>query len=464
MRFSSHEVWPIDGGEGPTFALRKNCKTGMEPLISFRQVNHWFGEGALRKQILFEVSTEIFPGEIVILTGPSGSGKTTTLTLAGGLRSVQEGSVRIFGQELRGASVDEFVGVRRKIGFIFQAHNLLDSLTVVQNVQMALSLHAPASAASRAQIVELLEEVGLVDHIDKYPRQLSTGQKQRVAIARALIAKPQIVLADEPTASLDKHAGREVVKLLHELARKRKCAILLVTHDNRILDMADRTLTLEDGRLTSSALGLASSAGQILHSLASINRRGDLLGHLEDLPDKEFVALLEDSTTELDQLLRTIEAAQTHLSESTLDQVLQAFTLKVGQLLAADRSSIFLVDHPREILRSKVAQGSGGEAIEIVVPISQGIAGHVARTGESLNIADAYAHPLFNREPDLRTGYRTRTILCLPIYDRSRKIIAVAQLLNKRDNQLFTEADERRFDNFVSSLAVVLETCLRLKK
>src|SRR6185295_14935803 len=112
----------------------------MDPVIQIRNLNHYYGIGALRKQILFDITTDIFPGEIVILTGPSGSGKTTTLTLAGGLRSVQEGSVRIFGQELRGAQVEEFVQVRRRIGFIFQAHNLLDSLTVCQNVQMSLSL------------------------------------------------------------------------------------------------------------------------------------------------------------------------------------------------------------------------------------------------------------------------------------------------------------------------------------
>src|SRR5688572_3581645 len=147
----------------------------MEPIISFRNVNHWFGEGPLRKQILFDVTTDIFPGEIVILTGPSGSGKTTTLTLAGALRSVQEGSVRIFGRELRGARVEEFVEVRRRIGFIFQAHNLLDSLTVCQNVQMALSLQGPTgqtAPTSRSRILELLDEVGIAEHVDKFPRQL----------------------------------------------------------------------------------------------------------------------------------------------------------------------------------------------------------------------------------------------------------------------------------------------------
>ena len=436
----------------------------MEPLISFRNVNHWFGEGPLRKQILFDVTTDIFPGEIVILTGPSGSGKTTALTLAGGLRSVQEGSVRIFGRELRAAQVEEFVQVRRRIGFIFQAHNLLDSLTVCQNVQMSLSLQGPVRPDCRSRIVDLLDEVGLAAHVDKFPRQLSTGQKQRVAIARALIGQPQIILADEPTAALDKKSGREVVELLHDLARKQQCAILLVTHDNRILDIADRMITLEDGRLSSAAVGLASSAGQLLQSLAVMNRRGDLSQHMENLTDAQFLSLLEDSTTELDQLLRMVDLAQTQLSQSMLDRVLEAFTLKAGQLLSAERSTIFLVDYAQQVLRSKIAQHTGDQPLEIVVPLDQGIAGHVARTGETINIPDAYAHPLFNRETDLRTGYQTRTILCVPIYSRSRKMIAVAQILNKRNGQPFTREDEKRFDNFAGAIAVILETCLSLKR
>lgn len=222
----------------------------MEPVIALRNVNHWFGDGALRQQILFDATTEIRAGEIVILTGPSGSGKTTLLTLAGALRTLQEGSVRTLGHELRGASHETLARVRHRIGFIFQAHNLLNALTARQNVQAALAIDrdVPVAEASR-RAVEMLAAVGLAAHVDKLPQQLSGGQKQRVAIARALVRRPPVVFADEPTAALDRTTGREVVDLLHDLAKRQGAAILLVTHDHRILDVADRVLALEDGRV-----------------------------------------------------------------------------------------------------------------------------------------------------------------------------------------------------------------------
>uniref|UniRef100_B8HSS8 ABC exporter ATP-binding subunit, DevA family n=1 Tax=Cyanothece sp. (strain PCC 7425 / ATCC 29141) TaxID=395961 RepID=B8HSS8_CYAP4 len=221
-----------------------------EPVIAIDQVNHYFGSGSLRKQILFEVSSQIYPGEVVIMTGPSGSGKTTLLTLIGALRSTQEGSLRVLGQELRHASTNVLVKVRRYVGYIFQAHNLLNSLTALQNVQMSMQLHPEIPAAKAKKRSELiLTAVGLGDHLHKYPNQLSGGQKQRVAIARALVSEPRIVLADEPTAALDKKSGRDVVELMRQLAKQQGCTILMVTHDNRILDTADRLIRMEDGRL-----------------------------------------------------------------------------------------------------------------------------------------------------------------------------------------------------------------------
>jgi putative ABC transport system ATP-binding protein len=214
-------------------------------------VNHYYGSGRLRKQILFEVSTEIQPGEIVIMMGPSGSGKTTLLTLIGALRATQEGSMRVLGEELRNAPNAHLVKLRRNIGYIFQAHNLLNSLTARQNVQMSLELHDYLSAKERRQRAEeMLEAVGLKDHLDYYPHDLSGGQKQRVAIARALASQPKIVLADEPTSALDKQSGRDVVEIMQRLAKQQGSAILLVTHDNRILDVADRIIYMEDGRLS----------------------------------------------------------------------------------------------------------------------------------------------------------------------------------------------------------------------
>jgi putative ABC transport system ATP-binding protein len=228
-----------------------------EPFIAIQDLCHAFGTGALKKDILQEVSVDFYPGEIVIIMGPSGSGKTTLLTLAGALRTVQRGSVVVGGTELYRAKRTDTMAVRRRIGFIFQAHNLIASLTACENVQLALAVDPSATASSSRQMaMQYLKMVGLAEHGHKKPDELSGGQKQRVAIARALIRRPGIILADEPTAALDRKTGREVVELLQQLARQEKVAILLVTHDNRILDVADRIITLEDGRLEETHRGI----------------------------------------------------------------------------------------------------------------------------------------------------------------------------------------------------------------
>lgn len=222
-----------------------------EPVISIKNLNHFYGKGALRKQILFDINLEVYPGEIVIMTGPSGSGKTTLLSLIGGLRSVQEGSLKFLGEELIGVSQNKLVQMRRKIGYIFQAHNLLGFLTAKQNVQMAVELNDNISQTEAvAKSKAMLGSVGLEERVDYYPDNLSGGQKQRIAIARALVNRPPLVLADEPTAALDKQSGRDVVEIMQSLAKNQGTTILLVTHDNRILDIADRIVEMEDGLLT----------------------------------------------------------------------------------------------------------------------------------------------------------------------------------------------------------------------
>ncbi|MGB5596954.1 MAG: DevA family ABC transporter ATP-binding protein [Crocosphaera sp.] len=220
----------------------------MKPVISIQNLNHFFGKDKLKKQVLFNINLEINPGEIIIMTGPSGSGKTTLLSLIGALRSVQNGSLETIGYELNGATENKLVQVRRYMGYIFQAHNLLPFLTARQNVQMSIELHdhinnQEAIAKSEA----MLEMVGLGERLNYYPDQLSGGQKQRVAIARALVSHPKLVLADEPTAALDSKTGRDVVDIMERLTKEQGCTILLVTHDNRILDMADRIIHMEDG-------------------------------------------------------------------------------------------------------------------------------------------------------------------------------------------------------------------------
>ena len=213
-------------------------------------LSHAFGQGEMRREVLQNISFSIEPGEVVLLTGPSGCGKTTLLTLIGALRTVQQGEVSVLGESLHGAGRRRRQQVRRRMGMIFQGHNLLRCLTAEQNVQMGADLLPDLSyRARRDEARQWLRAVGLEDHMAKVPHDLSGGQKQRVAIARALAANPRLLLADEPTAALDSRTGREVVELLRRLAREQSCAVLMVTHDPRIVDVADRLLQMEDGRL-----------------------------------------------------------------------------------------------------------------------------------------------------------------------------------------------------------------------
>ena len=233
-------------------------------MISVKDLRHAFGDGPLRREVLHGVSTEFHKGEIVIITGPSGSGKTTLLTLIGALRSVQHGSITVGGEDLGRVGAAQLARVRKRIGFIFQAHNLIDSLTASQNVQMAfVGGDQPPAEEARRIALDVLGEVGLAEHAHKLPRHLSGGQKQRVAIARALARKPAIILADEPTAALDSRTGHEVVDILHRMARQIGCTILIVTHDNRILDVADRIIRIEDGCIEETHLGMERLLGEM---------------------------------------------------------------------------------------------------------------------------------------------------------------------------------------------------------
>ena len=220
--------------------------------VEVRNLNYYFGSGDLRKQALFDLTIDFPKGQIAIITGPSGSGKTTFLSLIGALRTVHEGSLKVMGRELVGMSNGELVKVRRGIGFIFQAHNLFESLTAAQNVEMAVELLG-GFRTKREQAVAILKQLGLGHRVDYKPNSLSGGQKQRVAIARALVNQPKLILADEPTAALDKQSGRDVVTLMQKLAKEEGCTILMMTHDNRILDVADRLINLVDGRLESDS-------------------------------------------------------------------------------------------------------------------------------------------------------------------------------------------------------------------
>ncbi|NJL09989.1 MAG: ATP-binding cassette domain-containing protein [Calothrix sp. SM1_7_51] len=216
--------------------------------VQIRNLNYYYGKGDLRTQILHNINLDLPLGQIIIMTGPSGSGKTTLLSLIGALRSNQEGSLKILGQELQGLSNSQLVEVRRNIGFIFQSHNLFDSLTASQNVEIAVELN-DNWREKRKLAIQILSQLGLSHRVNYKPNALSGGQKQRVAIARALINQPQLILADEPTAALDDKSSYEVVKLMQKLVRDENRTILIVTHDNSIMDYADQTIKLVAGHL-----------------------------------------------------------------------------------------------------------------------------------------------------------------------------------------------------------------------
>ena len=221
-----------------------------EPVVEIEGLNHWFGEGSARKQALFDIDLILERGSFTVLMGPSGSGKTTLLTLIGCLRSVQNGTLRLLGQNLNGADEALLTAMRRKLGFIFQAHNLHESPTARQNVVIGAKVHSGvADSMADSAAKHVLGLVGLADRVDYLPANLSGGQKQRVAVARALVGNPELLLADEPTAALDKDSASEVIDLLKRIGASRGMTTLLVTHDSRILDRADRILTLEDGRI-----------------------------------------------------------------------------------------------------------------------------------------------------------------------------------------------------------------------
>lgn len=424
------------------------------------KVNHYFGTGALRNQILRDVSVEIAAGEIVILTGPSGSGKTTLLTLIGALRSAQEGSLRVLGTELRDAPPRLLQRVRRDIGFVFQAHNLLGSLDASQNVQMALGLHHEVTRPeARARTAEILEQVGLSNRSRHLPEQLSGGQKQRVAIARALVTRPKVILADEPTAALDKKSGRDVVDLMHDLAKRQGCAVVLVTHDNRILDIADRILFMEDGRLTSYASEVMSSTRKMIDAMVRTNRAGEMERRLEGISYDAYATLLGEVTAEFEQFLRALQMSRSETFESMQEQVLASFSARLGQLLGAERTTVYVVDQARGQLWSKVIAGRPA----ITVQLGEGIAGTVATTGEALNIPDAYADPRFSQQADRETGFRTRSILAVPIRDSRGAVQGVVQLLNRADGAAFGPEDERRVTAFAADMGVVLETWMTMR-
>jgi putative ABC transport system ATP-binding protein len=418
------------------------------PLISICEVSHSYGSGTLRRQVLFDVTAEVWPGEIVIVTGPSGSGKTTMLTLIGALRHVQQGSLRVFGTELQGARPQARVSIRKQIGYIFQSHNLLDALTACQNVQMSLGPRGLTSLAARSAALEMLDRVGLADHSASLPRQLSGGQCQRAAIARALVRQPRLILADEPTSSLDKESGRSVVEMLHRLARKQSCSVLIVTHDHRILDVADRVMQLDDGRLRSFAEPISTHAVHLLTALARLPSEHDLMTVLNRLSALDLLDLLGRLVAESEQFLNVLEMAAHTQAAGVYRVVLRCIFAKVAELLRSDEAHLFSVDRERNSLCLRVSEGR--EAVRAVVARAHGIAARAAETG----------HPVFSEwagETPKGEGRAepARHFMALPLRDRLGRMLGVSQFVKTRGR--FTLADERTFRDYARPLSLVLE-------
>lgn len=221
-----------------------------EAAISLKGISKVYGTGALAFHAVKSVDLHVNRGEFLMLEGPSGSGKTTLLSILGCVLTATSGEGWLFGEKLHGRKESDLPRLRLSyIGFIFQGHNLMPALTAEQNVALPLRMRGFAGGAARKEAREMLEAVGLKDKMDKLPDQLSGGQRQRVAVARAVAGRPPLILADEPTASLDAQSGMQVTQLLKDLSTRQGHTVVVVTHDNRIFHLADRTVHMEDGRM-----------------------------------------------------------------------------------------------------------------------------------------------------------------------------------------------------------------------
>jgi putative ABC transport system ATP-binding protein len=238
------------------------------PVLSVRRLHHAYAAcatGQAPRHVLRALDLTVRAGEVVALSGVSGAGKTTLLTLCGALRGVQDGEVRVLGKDLRGLGPAQQREVRSGIGFIFQSHHLIDALTAGQNVVMSLLGRVPLPEATRLAETALAS-LGLASRVDAFPETLSGGEKQRVAVARALVRHPALILADEPTASLDAASADVVLDALGIAARRWRAAVLLVTHDTRVFEIADRRVHLADGILVEH--GPSAALPRRLHAFA----------------------------------------------------------------------------------------------------------------------------------------------------------------------------------------------------
>jgi len=398
----------------------------LQPVVSLRGVNHYFGQGELRRQILFDVTADIYPGELVMVMGPSGSGKTTMLNLIGALRSAMHGSLRVLGEEMMGASNAVLSRVRRRIGFIFQHHHLMDSLNTRQNVQMGLGTAGLDNREMRRRASKILADVGLAEKENAVPAALSGGQRQRVAVARALVREPELLLADEPTSALDRQTGHEIMELLRSLARRQGCSVMVVTHDNRILDMADRLMYLEDGRLTSFAAVTSPHAAHLLTALRAFTASGDIASLLRPLPERDFLDMLRTIGAESEQFLNVLELGNPDEVGAVFRDSAMAALERATSMAGAESGRLW-IDGPRCILGfPQVTDQPDPAVLECLA------------TRELKQSASA---------------------LCVPIPNREHEMFAVAEFRGPAAGL----AAERQLRDFARPLGLLLQVCCKLE-
>ncbi len=328
-------------------------RRSVEAAIRAQGVNYFYGTGEAKSQVLTENTFEIGQGEVVILTGPSGSGKTTLLTLIGALRHMQEGSLAVLGRELNGIDNRGQIEVRRKIGFIFQHHNLFSSLSAIENVRMATSLHPDDVDDMNRRCADLLTELGLGDRLSYAPGNLSGGQRQRVAIARALVNNPALVLADEPTAALDAHSSEIVMKLFRQLATGiNRTTILIVTHDQRLLNHAHRIVNLVGGKVVSNVMPeLSIRICKLLRNIPAIQVfSAETLSRIADqMREEHFRAgeLIVQLGVDKDSFYLIADGIAQAEEEGAVTRELGPGSHFFGQ------SSTITFDHPDEVIRAK---------------------------------------------------------------------------------------------------------------
>jgi putative ABC transport system ATP-binding protein len=398
--------------------------------VSLREVSHFFGQGELQKQILFDVSADIFAGEIVMVMGPSGSGKTTTLNLIGALRRVAHGSLKVLGEELRGASETALGRVRRRIGFVFQQHHLMDSLNTQENVQMGLGTSDISKREIRRRASEILSDVGLGDKKASRPGALSGGQRQRVAVARALVREPELLLADEPTSALDRQTGHEIMELLRTLARKQGCAVIVVTHDNRILDMADRLMYLEDGRLTSFASVTSPHAAHLLTTLRAFSASGDIGGLLKSLSERDFLEMLGAIGVEAEQFLNVLGLGSPEEVRAVFRESAAATLERATSVAGAEQGFLWI-------------ESDKGPRCLFGFP-------------EPAERAEAPVLECFTKQ----SATQTAAVLCIPLINREGDVFAVAEFRGPG----ISEAAERQLKDFAQPLAILLQVYNQLGK